>query len=166
MKIAIFIAISVIFASGTYAAFAEEPIPELIFEGGTYEIYKGNYILVPIKIQVENHDHKIIPVITTIYENQVIKTTSLIPSRSGTFHDILIINDNFKSGEYFIQMEYDGIKSNPESFIISRDHLDKEKESVRGDPPKQTKKESVMNISSNEISVGFSYPYLLNVPSK
>ena len=70
MRIAIILAISVIFASGASAAFAEEPIPELIFEGGTYEIYKGNQILVPIKVQVANHDHRIIPIITTIYENK------------------------------------------------------------------------------------------------
>ena len=66
MRIAIILAISVIFASGTYTAFADEPIPELIFEGGTYEIYKGNQILVPIKVQVENHDHTVVPIITTI----------------------------------------------------------------------------------------------------
>ena len=72
MRIAIVVAISVIFASGTYTAFAEEPIPELIFEGDTYEIYKGSQILVPIKVQVENHDHRIIPKITTIYENRVL----------------------------------------------------------------------------------------------
>ena len=100
MRIAIILAISVIFTSGMYTAFAEEPIPELIFEGGNYEIYKGNQIIVPIKVQVENHNHQIIPKILTMYEDKVYKTTKLIPSRSGTFQTLLIINDNYKNGEY------------------------------------------------------------------
>ena len=45
MKIAIILAISVIFASGIYAANAEEPIPTLNFEGGDYTVYKENQIL-------------------------------------------------------------------------------------------------------------------------
>ncbi|RZP24733.1 MAG: hypothetical protein EVA28_02135 [Candidatus Actinomarinales bacterium] len=165
MRVAIVVAISVIFASGTYAAFAEEPIPELIFEGGTYEIYKGSQILVPIKIQVENHDHRIIPIITTIYENQVIKTTSLIPSHSGTFQTVLLINDNYKTGQYYIQMEYDGIKSTPEPFTISRDHIEKQDQ-----PRTETilnflnqRQEASMKISADDITVDFSYPYLLDV---
>jgi len=163
MRIAIILAISVIFTSGMYTAFAEEPIPELIFEGGNYEIYKGNQIIVPIKVQVENHNHQIIPKILTMYEDKVYKTTKLIPSRSGTFQTLLIINDNYKNGEYYIQMDYDGIKINSVPFTISRDHLVIEKEDMRADLSKQTERESVLNISSNEISVGFSYPHLLHV---
>ena len=45
MKIAMVLAISVIFSSGIYAANAEEPIPILNFEGGDYTVYKGNSIL-------------------------------------------------------------------------------------------------------------------------
>ena len=44
MKIAMVLAISVIFASGIYAANAEEPIPTLNFEGGDYTVYIGNEI--------------------------------------------------------------------------------------------------------------------------
>ena len=49
MKIAMVLAISVIFTSGIYAANAEEPIPILNFEGGDYTVYKGNSILKTIK---------------------------------------------------------------------------------------------------------------------
>ena len=45
MKIAMVLAISVIFSSGIYAANAEEPIPELIFEGGEMKVHKGNAFL-------------------------------------------------------------------------------------------------------------------------
>ena len=121
MRIAIILAISVIFASGASAAFAEEPIPELIFEGGTYEIYKGNQILVPIKIQVENHDPQIRPNILTIFENQVIKISELSQSYSGSFHTFLFIDENYESGEYHLQVQYDDQKTAPKSFTISRD---------------------------------------------
>ena len=54
MKIAMVLAISVIFASGIYAANAEEPIPELIFDGGEMKVYKGNPFLKSVTVQVEN----------------------------------------------------------------------------------------------------------------
>ena len=44
MKNAMVLAISVIFSSGIYAAYDEEPIPTLNFEGGDYTVYKGNSI--------------------------------------------------------------------------------------------------------------------------
>ena len=65
MKIAIVLAISVIFSSGIYAAYAEEPIPILNFEGGDYTVYKGNQILKTITVEIENHDHTIHPKIHT-----------------------------------------------------------------------------------------------------
>ena len=61
MKIAMVLAISVIFTSGIYTAYAEEPIPTLNFEGGDYTVYKGNPILKSVIVQVENHDHKVHP---------------------------------------------------------------------------------------------------------
>ena len=83
MKIAIVLAISVIFSSGIYAAYAEEPIPTLNFEGGDYTVYKGNDILKPVIVQIENHDHKVHPKIHTIFENQIIDTIELGHSSSG-----------------------------------------------------------------------------------
>ena len=166
MRIAIILAISVIFASGAYTAFAEEPIPELIFEGGTYEIYKGNQILVPIKIQVENHDHTIVPVITTIYENQVIKTSYFAPSHSGTFHTFLIINDNWKTGQYYLQLRYDDIILNPILFTITRDHIgviEERQSKTIADYGNLLSKESSMKLGSNNIEVDFSYPYSLDI---
>ena len=66
MKIAIILAIFVIFVSGTYAVFDEEPVPNLIFEGGEYKIYRGNVINVPVKVEVENHDHTVLPNLITV----------------------------------------------------------------------------------------------------
>ena len=77
MKIAIILAVFVVFASGTYAAFAEEPLPELIFDGGDMKVYKGNSFLKSAIVQIENHDHKIHPKIHVIFENQIIDTILL-----------------------------------------------------------------------------------------
>ena len=98
MKIAMVLAISVIFASGIYAANAEEPIPTLNFEGGDYTVYKGNEILKTITVEVENHDHKIHPKIHTIFENQIIDTIDLGHSSSGFYHTFLNIDKNYQSG--------------------------------------------------------------------
>ena len=63
-------------------------------------------------------------------------------------------------------MEYDGIKSSPEPFTISRDHLEKS-DNVRQktifDFLNTPRPEAGMTISSNDITVDFSYPYLLDV---
>ena len=113
MKIAIVLAISVIFSSGVYAAYAEEPIPTLNFEGGDYTVHKGNSILKTITVEVENHDHKIHPKIHTIFENQIINTIDLGHSSSGFYQTFLNINENYQSGNYNLQLEYDNTKSKP-----------------------------------------------------
>ena len=164
MRIAITLAIFVVFASGTYAAFADEPIPEIIFEGGDYEISRGGQILIPIKIEVENHDHTIVPKILTIYENQVIKTSKLAPSHSGSFVTFIILNENYKSGEYFIQLDYDGNKSNPEPFTLSKGKLDQHEERTKTIVGYfNLTREPSLKLSSEKIRIDFSYPYLLDV---
>ena len=166
MKISVILAISVIFASGTSAAFAEEPIPEMIFEGGTYEIYKGNQILVPVTIQVENHDHQIRPNILTIFENQVIKTSELPPAHSGSFHTLLFINENYETGEYYLQLQYGDQKMKPEPFTITREHLGDQtirQQSTSYDFSKPPMKESLLKLSTDDITVDFSFPVNLEI---
>ena len=159
MKIAIVLAISVIFASGIYAANAEEPIPELIFEGGDYTIHSGNHIPVPITIQVQNHDHKVFPHIHTIYENQIINTINLRQSSSGFFQTYLNINENYETGSYYLQLEYDEKKLPPVPFNIIREH-EKQKERILGfgdyTSDLYKAKESFITVSQNHIDIEFS----------
>ena len=56
-------------------------------------------------------------------------------------------------------MDYDGIKINSVPFSISRDHLVIEKEDMRAHLSKQTERETVYKISSNENTDGLSYPH-------
>ena len=159
MKIAIVLAICVIFVSGTYAAFAEEPIPTLTFEGGDYTIYRGNQILVPITIQIENHDHKIFPKINTIYENQISSTLMLGQSSSGYYHTFLNINENYATGSYYLQLDYDGKKLTPIPFNIIREFEEQiERTTVHGDylSSFHFPKDSHIDVSIKNIDVEFS----------
>ena len=131
MKIAMVLAISVIFTSVIYAANAEEPIPTLNFEGGDYTVYKGNEILKTITVEIENHNHKIHPKIHTIFENQIIDTLYLGHSSSGFYHTFLNIDKNYQSGDYNLQLEYDNTKSKPISFKIIKE-FEEQKERTLG----------------------------------
>ncbi len=159
MKIAIVLAICVIFASGTYAAFAEEPIPELIFEGGDFIIHSGNHIHLPIIIQVENHDHKIFPELKIIFENQIIDVIALKQSSSGFFQSFLNINENYATGSYYLQLVYDEINSEAIPFNIIREH-EKQKERSLGfgdySSGLYAPKESYINVSQSHIDIEFS----------
>ena len=159
MKIAIVLAIFVIFSSGTYAAFAEEPIPTLTFEGGDYTIYRGNQILVPITVQIENHDHKIFPEINTIYENQIISSLVLSHSHSGNYQTFLNIDENYSTGSYYLQLDYDRKKSTPIPFNIIRE-FEKQQESVIGfgDYTKKIyeQKQSHIDLAHKNIDIEFS----------
>ncbi len=159
MKIAMILAISVIFASGIYAANAEEPIPILNFEGGDYTVYKGNSILKTITVDVENHDHKIHPKIHTIFENQIIDTIQLGHSSSGFYQTFLNINKNYESGNYNLQLEYDNTKSKPIPFKIIKE-FEEQKERTLGFGDYSTslydEKESFINVLKNNIDIEFS----------
>ena len=153
------LAISVIFTSGIYAANAEEPIPELIFDGGEMKVYKGNPILKSIIVQVENHDHKVHPKIHTIFENQIINTINLGHSSSGFFQTFLNIDKNYQSGNYNLQLEYDNTKSKPISFKIIKE-FEEQKERTLGFGDYRTKqydeKESSIDVLKNNIDIEFS----------
>ena len=159
MKIAIVLAISVIFSSGVYAAYAEEPIPTLNFESGDYTVHKGNSILKTITVEVENHDHKIHPKIHTIFENQIINTIDLGHSSSGFYQTFLNINENYQSGNYNLQLEYDNTKSKPIPFNIIKE-FEEQKERTLGFGDYTTKlsekKESFINFSKDNIDIEFS----------
>jgi len=166
MKIAILLAITVIFASGTYAVNAEEPIPELIFEGGDYTIHSGNHIPVPITIQVQNHDHKVFPHIHTIYENQIIDTINLRQSSSGFFQTYLNINENYETGSYYLQLEYDEKKLPPVPFNIIREHEEQKERTLGfGDYSKKQflEKESFIEFSKDNIDIEFSTLEMLTI---
>jgi len=159
MKIAIVLAISVIFSSGIYAAYADEPIPILDFEGGDYTVYKGNAILTSVIVQVENHNHKIHPKIHTIFENQIIDTIDMGHSSSGFYQTFLNIDKNYQSGNYNLQLEYDNKKSKPIPFKIIKE-FEEQKERILGfgDYNKELfgPKESKMEFSKKHIDVEFS----------
>ena len=159
MKIAMVLAISVIFASGNYAANAEEPIPTLNFEGGDYTVYKWNSILKTITVEIENHDHKIHPKIHTIFENQIIDTIKLGHSSSGFYQTFLNIDKNYQSGDYNLQLEYDNTKSKPIPFKIIKE-FEEQKERTLGFGDYTTKlydeKESFIDVLKNNIDIEFS----------
>ena len=153
------LAISVIFSSGIYAAYAEEPIPTLNFEGGDYTVYKGNQILKTITVEVENHNHKIHPKIHTIFENQIIDTIDMGHSSSGFYQTFLNIDKNYQSGDYNLQLEYDNIKSKPIPFKIIKEFEEQPERTLGfGDYSKKyfEEKESVINVLKNNIDVEFS----------
>ena len=160
MKIAIVLAVFVIFASGIYTAYAEEPIPTLIFEGGDFKVYKGNQILKTIIVEVENHDHKVHPKIHTIFENQIIDTIILGHSSSGFYQTFLNIDKNYQSGNYNLQLEYDNTKSKPIPFKIIKE-FEEQKERIVGfgDYSKkifEEEKESFIEFSKKNIEIEFS----------
>ena len=150
------LAISVIFSSGIYVAYAEEPIPTLNFEGGDYTVYKGNSILKTITVEVENHDHKVHPKIHTIFENQIIDTILLGHSSSGFYQTFLNIDKNYQSGNYNLQLEYDNKKSKPIPFNIIKE-FEEQKERTLGFGDYRTKqyeeKESVIDVLKNNINI-------------
>ena len=166
MNIAIILAIFVIFVSGIYMASAEEPIPTLTFEGGDYTIYRGNQIIVPVTIQIENHDHKIFPKVLTIYENQVVDTIKLRQSHSGSYVTYLNINENYSTGSYYLQLEYDGKKSTPIPFNIIRE-FEKQQESILGlgDYTKKLleQKQSYIDLSHKNFDIEFSTKFTQHI---
>ncbi len=159
MKIAMVLAICVILSSGIYAANAEEPIPKLYFDGGDYTIHSGNHIHIPITIQVENHDHTIFPKVHTIVDNQIIDTIILRQSSSGFFQTFLNINENYKTGIYNLQLEYNGKKSTPITFNVIRENEQQQERILGfGDYIKKDylPKESFIEVSQDKIEVEFS----------
>ena len=166
MKIAILLAISVIFASGIYAANAEEPSPELIFEGGEMKVYKGNPFLKLVIVQVENHDHKIHPKIHTIFENQIINTINLGHSSNGFYQTFLNIDKNYQSGNYNLQLEYDNTKSKPIPFNIIKEFEEQTERTLGfGDYSKKQflEKESFIEFSKDNIDIEFSTLEMLTI---
>ena len=136
-----------------------EPIPELIFEGGDYTIYRGNQIPVPVIVQVENHDHKIFPKIHTIIENKIISTIDLGQSILGNYQVFININENYKTGNYYLQLEYDDKKLPPVPFNIIREH-EQQKEKILGYGDYTNKnylqRESMIEIGQKHIDIEFS----------
>ena len=159
MKIAIVLAICVLFSSGIYAAYAEEPIPTLNFEGGDYTVHKGNSILKTIIVEVENHNHKIHPKIHTIFENQIIDTINMGHSSNGFYQTFLNIDKNYQSGNYNLQLEYDNTKLKPIPFKIIKE-FEEQKERILGFGDYRSKvydeKESSIDVLINNIDIEFS----------
>ena len=122
-------------------------------------IYRGSQILVPITVQIENHDHKIFPKINTIYENQMINSLVLSHSHSGNYQTFLNIDENYATGSYYLQLDYDGKKSTPIPFNIIRE-FEKQKESILGfgDYTKTLykQKQSHIDLSHKNIDIEFS----------
>jgi len=166
MKIAMVLAICVIFSSGTYAAFAEEPIPTLNFEGGDYTVYRGNDLIIPVKVEIENHDPKIIPKILTIHENKVVDVIQLRQSNSGSYLTYLDINENYPTGTYSLKLDYSN-KNVPEiEFNVLREFGGKE--NIKEDNskflnPVYIQKESFIDVSEKNIDIEFSTIEFLSI---
>ena len=143
-----------------------EPIPELIFEGGEFTFHHGSEVIVPVQIKITNHNHKIIPVIHTIYENKIIHTQKMLESHSGKYHTFLNIDGNYAAGEYFLQLEYDGKKSTPIPFKVMKE-FDEKKSNIlgKGDYTKKLfeDKKSYINLSEKHFDIDFSSIYWLEV---
>ena len=67
----------------------------------------------------------------TIYENQIISSIVLSHSHSGNYQTFLNIDENYATGSYYLQLEYDGKKSTPIPFNIIRE-FEKQKEPILG----------------------------------
>ena len=166
MKIAIVLAICVIFSSGTYAAFAEEPIPVLNFEGGDYTVYRGNNLLIPITIEIKNHDPKIIPKISTTLDNEIVDVIQLRQSNSGSYLTYLDINENYSSGTHYLKLDYADKNVPAIQFNILRDFGGKEK--IKNDYSKYVNpifstKESHIDVSEKNIDIEFSTSEFLSI---
>ena len=164
MRIAIVLAICVIFSSGTYAAFAEEPIPTLNFEGGEYTPFIGKPILVPVTIEIENHEPKVIPRLNVIFENQIANTMILRQSNTGDYLTYLNINGNYVTGDYYLQLDYNGKKTKPIPFSIIRE-FEGEKIEIEKDYVKKIyeQKESKVNLSEKNVEMDFSTKILQKI---
>jgi len=136
-----------------------ESIPELIFDGGDFKIHQGSDLPVEIKIKIANHNNKIIPLIHTIYDNKIVNTQIMKASHTGNYLTFLNIDQNYASGEYYLQLQYDEKKSNPIPFKVIKEY-DEKKETIagKGDYTKKLfdEKQSYIELSQEHFDIEFS----------
>jgi len=105
----------------TSSAFAEETEEKfkIVFDEGDYEL-KYTDIIIPIKLQVLNHDYKIKPEYYIRSEGKTIDSYAWPNIRSGNFASYLLIDNNWSSGTYQIVLKYDEKYFKPLTFKLTK----------------------------------------------
>ena len=105
------------------SGFAEEieQTFEVIFDETDYKLEYENNFVVPIKLHVSNHDYKITPEYFIRFQGQTIDHYTWSNVNSGEFTSYLLIDRNWASGIYKINLKYDETYLDPLTFKIYRD---------------------------------------------
>ena len=92
---------------------------EMTLENSEFTLYRGSVIAFPVIVEMSDYIHR--PSLEIIHNGEVTQKIQL-NSRVDTFHSIIGLNDNWSSGNYIINLKYQGTILDSESFVILRDN--------------------------------------------
>jgi len=92
---------------------------EINLENSEFTLYRGNMIAFPVTVAMTDYTHR--PSLEIIHNGEITQNISL-RSIGDTFHGILGLNENWTSGDYTINLTYQGTILDSESFVIFRDN--------------------------------------------
>lgn len=92
---------------------------EITIENNEFTLYRGNMITFPVTVEMSDYIH--LPFLEITHNGDVTQKVSL-RSIGDTFHGIIGLNENWSSGNYIINLTYQGVILDSESFVILRDN--------------------------------------------
>lgn len=118
--------------SGAFAEDTEEKF-KITFDEGDY-ILEYTDIIVPIKLQVLDHDYKITPEYFVRSQGKTINHHVWSNINSGDFTSYLLLDKNWSSGTYQVVLKYDEKYFKPLTFTLTKQSdLDDENKKVRAE---------------------------------
>ena len=111
----------------TFAEEMEEKF-EIIFDEGDYKLEYENNIILPLSLQVSDHDYKIKPEYFVRFQGKTIDHYTWPNINSGNFKSYILIDRNWSSGIYKINLKYDETFLDPLTFKVYRDSDSQTKE--------------------------------------
>ena len=92
---------------------------EITLENSKFTLYRGNMITFPVTVEMSDYIHH--PSLEIIHNGKITQKVSLY-SIGDTFYSTIGLNENWSSGEYTINLTYQGTILDSESFVITRDN--------------------------------------------
>jgi hypothetical protein len=114
--------LSVMFVMGVFSMVlpsAYATTGEITLDQREFTLYRGNMITFPVIIEMNDYTHR--PTLEIMFNGTVTQKISLYPI-GDTFSSLVGLNENWESGDYTINLKYQGAILDSESFVILRDN--------------------------------------------
>ena len=92
---------------------------KITFSENEFKLYRGSLIYFPVIVEMHDYIHK--PTLEIVYDEVIIKQIDLY-NNGDIFQSIILLDDNWESGNYEINLKHQNNILDTSSFLITRDN--------------------------------------------